>query len=63
MADTAPSLYELWVQAGGGTPAYSAERYQELMHEHKILLHPGDDGYERGARNLPCGWPHRPEAH
>jgi hypothetical protein len=57
MADPKPSLYELWKQAGGGTDAYSAGRYRELMSEHGVLLMPGDDGYDQAARTLPCGWP------
>jgi hypothetical protein len=55
------SLYGLWVQAGGGTEDYDPERYRALMREHGYLLEPGDLGYEQGSRNLPCGWPHRPE--
>jgi hypothetical protein len=54
-----PDAYDLWVQAGGGTPGYSRDRYQELLREHGLILSPGDDGYEQGVRNLPCGWPGR----
>jgi hypothetical protein len=43
---------ELWHQAGG-----DGERYRRLMREHGHLLSPGDEGYEEGSRNLPCGWP------
>ena len=46
----------LWYQAEG-----DPERYRELMLEHGLLLRPGDEGYEDASRNLPCGWPHRPE--
>ena len=56
-ATSKPSPHDLWVQAGGGTGAYSAERYRELMHDHGALLRPGDDGYEQASRALPCGWP------
>ena len=50
-------MYELWVQAGGGTPGYSAERYHDLLREHGAILHPGDEGYEAAASQaLPCGW-------
>jgi hypothetical protein len=51
------SPYELWTQAGGGTPDYSAGRYQDLLLEHKLILRPGDEGYEEASRALPCGWP------
>lgn len=58
-----PGPYELlWRQAGGGTKDYDPGRYGDLMHEHGYLLRPGDEGYEEAPRNLPCGWPHRPEA-
>lgn len=45
--------YQLWRQAGGGTPQYSRERYRELMIEHGLLI-PGP------PEPLPCGWPRRP---
>jgi hypothetical protein len=33
-----PSPFELWRQAGGGTPAYSATEYHRLMVEHGHLV-------------------------
>lgn len=55
-----PSVYELWLQAGGETPEeYDRDRYTELLREHGHLLKPGDEGYGEASRNLPCGWPHR----
>jgi hypothetical protein len=51
------SAYDLWVQAGGGTPSYDRQRYLDLLSEHGALLSPGDDGYDDAPRNLPCGWP------
>ena len=54
-----PSVYELWLQAGGETPDYDRDRYIELMREHRYLLKPGDDGYEEAPKGLPCGWPNR----
>ena len=54
--DERPSPGVLWYQAEG-----DPERYRELMLEHGLLLRPGDEGYEDASRNLPCGWPHRPE--
>jgi hypothetical protein len=56
MSDPKPSIGQLWNQAGG-----DGERYRELMREHGYILKPGDEGYEEGVRNLPCGWPHHPE--
>lgn len=55
-ASATPSPRELWLQAGGDTPQFSRERYQELMIEHGLLipLQPGEK-----AEPLPCGWPHR----
>lgn len=47
-----PGPMELWHEAGG-----DGERYRQLMREHGHLLSPGDEGYEQGSRNLPCGWP------
>lgn len=49
-----PSAYDLWKQAGGGTPEFSRERYRELMLEHGLLipLKPGEK-----PEPLPCGWP------
>ena len=39
-----PSVYELWLQAGGDNPAaYDRDRFVALMREH----------------GLPCGWPGR----
>jgi hypothetical protein len=52
-----PSLYDLWVQAGGGTEDYDRDRYLALLREHGHLLGPGDEGYEQASPNLPCGWP------
>ncbi len=51
-----PTPGELWKRAGGGTPAYSRERYRELMIEHGFMvpLKPGEK-----AEPLPCGWPRR----
>jgi hypothetical protein len=47
-----PSMGNLWQEAGG-----DRERYRALLHEHGLLLRPGDDGYEEAvARALPCGW-------
>lgn len=57
----APSPYQLWVQAGGETDHYDQAEYLRPMRVHGHLLYPGDDGYEQGSRNLPCGWPHRSE--
>jgi hypothetical protein len=54
---TAPGPAQLWREAGGGTDHYDPERYKALMHQHGHLLRPGDDGYEQGSRDLPCGWP------
>jgi hypothetical protein len=59
--EPAPSPAVLWLQAGGGTPEYDRELYLNLMREHGHLLGPGDDGHGEAQRNLPCGWPHRPE--
>ena len=47
-----PSPGHLWHQAGG-----NGARYRELMREHGHLLEPGDEGYERASRALPCGYP------
>jgi len=52
-------VYDLWVQAGGGTEGYDERKYLDLLHEHGLLLEPGDVGYEQGKRNLDCGWPGR----
>jgi 8-oxo-dGTP pyrophosphatase MutT (NUDIX family) len=46
-----PSPFTLWQEAGG-----DGERYRALMREHGHILRPGDEGYEDGARELPCGW-------
>lgn len=46
---TRPSPVDLWRQAGGGTPEYSADEYRRLMVEHGLLV-PGP------AEPLPCGW-------
>jgi hypothetical protein len=55
-----PSVYELWLQAGGDNPAaYDRDRFVALMREHGHLLKPGDDGYEDAPKGLPCGWPGR----
>lgn len=55
-----PSVYELWLQAGGDKPAaYDRDRFTALMREHGYLLSPGDDGYEEAPKGLPCGWPHK----
>ena len=54
---TAPSPVQLWREAGGGTDRYDPERYKALMRQRGHLLRPGDDGYEQGSRDLPCGWP------
>jgi hypothetical protein len=51
-----PSPFELWQQA-----AADPERYRELLHQHGLILEPGDDGYDDAPRNLPCGWPGRSE--
>ena len=59
MSDGKASPGRLWLQAGGGTPAYDRDRYLDLMREHGLILRPGDDGYEDADRNLPCGWPGR----
>jgi hypothetical protein len=56
MADAKPRIYDLWKQAGGETPRFDRGRYMDLLHEHGILLRPGDEGYEAGSRTLPCGW-------
>jgi len=54
-----PSVYELWLQAGGGNHAkYDRDRYLSLMREHGYLASPGDDGHGEGPKGLPCGWPH-----
>lgn len=45
-----PSPYALWVQANG-----DRAEYRRLMVEYGYLI-PGKQ------ENLPCGWPHRPEA-
>lgn len=42
----------LWVQADE-----DPERYRALLREHKLILSPGDEGYEQGSRTLPCGYP------
>lgn len=49
-----PTPEELWREAGGGTAAYSRERYRELLLEHGMLqpLKPGEK-----RKPLPCGWP------
>jgi hypothetical protein len=53
-----PSVYELWLQAGGETPdAYDRDRFIALMKEHGYILSPGDDGYAEAPKGLPCGWP------
>lgn len=57
MTTSARGPYELYVQAGGGTPAYSQERYLELLHEHGHVIRKGEPGYEEAAGTLPCGWP------
>lgn len=46
---TRPSPVDLWRQAGGGTPTYSADGYRRLLREHGLLV----DG---PAEPLPCGW-------
>ena len=51
--------YALWVEAGGGTPAYSRERYLALLREHGHLLSPGEDGYDDAGPDLECGYRYR----
>lgn len=54
---TTPDPMTLWKQAGGGTKDYDPQRYRDLMHEHGLLLRPGDEGYGDAPRSAPCGWP------
>jgi hypothetical protein len=54
-----PGPYELWKEAGGGTPQYSQERYRELMLKHQLLI-PLEEGEE--PKPLSCGWPHKEES-
>lgn len=49
-----PTPRDLWLQAGGGTPKYSAERYRELLTDHGMLI-PIPPGAT--PEPLPCGWP------
>jgi hypothetical protein len=42
---SAPSLHELWREAGGGTVAYDRQKYHDLLLEHHVLVR----------------WPHRGE--
>jgi hypothetical protein len=46
----------LWEQSGG-----DYVKYRELLREHGMILYPGDPGYDKAPRNLPCGWPHQEE--
>jgi hypothetical protein len=45
-----PPPFELWRQAGGGTPDYSRQEYRRLMVQHGHLI-PGT------PVPLACGWP------
>jgi len=55
MSAESPTPYELWRQAGGGTPDYDRALYRSLLteHGHLIPLKPGEK-----PEPLPCGWPH-----
>ena len=64
MTAETPSMGQLWYDAGGGTPAYSRERYLELLLEHGYLTvclcacHADGSGHcEKCRPELPCGWP------
>lgn len=67
-----PGPFELWQQAGGGTPTYSRETYHRLMVEHGHLVprpactcgDPADPAmhlqdcprYQNNDQRLACGW-------
>jgi hypothetical protein len=52
MSADQPSPGHLWNQAGG-----NGDRYRDLLHQHGLLLRPGDEGYDQASRTLPCGYP------
>jgi len=51
MSTDKPSPGQLWHEAGG-----DGDRYRDLMHQHGMLLKPGDEGYDQASRTLSCGW-------
>lgn len=56
MTTDTPSPGQLWNQAGG-----DGDRYRDLLHQHGLILSPGDEGYEQAGRTLPCGYPGPPK--
>jgi len=38
MSESKPTQDDLWSQAGGGTPEFSAERYEDLLREHGLWV-------------------------